>query len=114
MLPYSKYIKNLYLIIHTRMNIKFKLHYGLSYVTLEYAALRSQDLTSLDCLMLGHMKNGVKYSDLCPGLDSPCGFQEVEAPRISKQSAHEGGWGWQPYAAAAFAPPENILDTHFC
>jgi hypothetical protein len=25
------------------------------------------------------------------GMDRPLGFQEVEAPRISRQSAHEGG-----------------------
>jgi hypothetical protein len=31
------------------------------------------------------------YIHPCTGLDRPLGFQEVEVPRISRQSAHEGG-----------------------
>jgi hypothetical protein len=64
-------MKNLYLIIHTRMNINFELRYGFSYVTLECVVTRSQDLISLDYFVLGHTKNTVKYSDLCTGLDRP-------------------------------------------
>jgi hypothetical protein len=30
------------------------------------------------------------------GLDRPLGFQEVETPRISRQSAHEGGKAVSP------------------
>ena len=31
------------------------------------------------------------------GLNTPLGLQKVKAPRISRQSAHEGGKGCQPY-----------------
>jgi len=46
------------------------------------------------------------YSYPIPGLDKPSGLQEVEAPRISRQSAHEG---CQPYAPAAFNPPPQEI-----
>jgi hypothetical protein len=37
-----------------------------------------------------------RYSNPIAGLDRPLGFQEVEAPRISRQSAHEGGKVFSP------------------
>ena len=47
------------------------------------------------------------------GLDGPLVFQDFEAPRISRKSAHEGGkivrLTYQPTL-----PPGNIPDTHFC
>jgi hypothetical protein len=42
-------------------------------------------------------------------LDRPIGFQEVEAPRISRQSAHEGGKVVSPTHRAAFTPQEIFL-----
>jgi hypothetical protein len=42
------------------------------------------------------------------GLGRPVGFQEVEAPRISRHAAHEGG-KVQPYGPAAFTPQEISL-----
>jgi hypothetical protein len=47
------------------------------------------------------------------GLDRPLGFQEVEASRISRQSAHEGG----KVVSATHRPPlppGKIPDTRFC
>jgi len=46
------------------------------------------------------------------GLDRPLGLQEVEAPRISRHSAHEGGkvvshMHWSPL------PPGDFPGTHF-
>jgi hypothetical protein len=46
-------------------------------------------------------------------MDRPSGLQEVEAPRISKQSAREPGkvvsrTHWPPL------PPGDIPGTHFC
>jgi len=46
-------------------------------------------------------------SKTIPG--QPWGFQEVEAPRISRQSAHEGDKVCQPYAPAAFTPILLVL-----
>ena len=43
------------------------------------------------------------------GLDRSLGLQEVEAPRISRQSAHEGGKVYQSYAPAALTPQEILL-----
>jgi hypothetical protein len=43
----------------------------------------------------------------------PMGFQEVEVPRISRQSAHEGGRVVSP-THRPFLPPGKIPDTHFC
>ena len=46
-------------------------------------------------VMFAHLQCGHApvWSKSCPitGLDKPLGLQEVEAPRISRQSAHEGG-----------------------
>ena len=47
------------------------------------------------------------------GLDRPRGFQEDEAPRISRQSAHEGVKVVSP-THRPHLPPENIPGTHFC
>jgi len=46
------------------------------------------------------------------GLDRPLGLQEVEAPKISRQSAHKGGKAvshthWLPL------PPGDLPGTHF-
>jgi len=45
-----------------------------------------------------------KLSYPTAGLDTPLGLQELEAPKPTRQSAHEGGKGWQLYAPAAFTP----------
>jgi len=51
-----------------------------------------------------------RHSNPCTGLDRPWGLQEVEAPRISKQSA--------PTVVSPThrppLPPGNIPGTHFC
>jgi hypothetical protein len=45
----------------------------------------------------------------------PLGLHEVEAPRISKQSAQYGGKVVSPtHRPAAFTLPEDIAGTHFC
>jgi hypothetical protein len=46
------------------------------------------------------------------GLDRPLGLQEVEAPRISKQSAQEGGKVVSPTHRPSL-PPGRIPGTHF-
>jgi len=43
------------------------------------------------------------------GLDTSLGLREAEAPKPARQSAHEGGKGWQLYAPAAFIPQEIFL-----
>jgi hypothetical protein len=40
----------------------------------------------------------------------PLGLQQVEAPRISKQSAHEGG---KAVTTGHIYPPGDIPATHF-
>jgi hypothetical protein len=47
-------------------------------------------------------------------LDRPLGFQEVEAHRFSRQSAHEGGKVVSPTHRPPFYPPGKIPGTHFC
>jgi hypothetical protein len=41
----------------------------------------------------------------------PIRLWEVEAPIFSRQSAHRGQWGCQPYTLAAL---RKIPGTHFC
>jgi hypothetical protein len=50
------------------------------------------------------------------GLNRPLGPQEVEAPRISKQSAHESGKAISPTPRPPLPPPppEKFPGTHFC
>jgi len=47
------------------------------------------------------------------GLDRPFGLQMVEAPRISRKSAPEGG---KVYSCThqLLLTPRNIPNTHFC
>jgi hypothetical protein len=47
------------------------------------------------------------------GLDRPLGFQEAEAPRMSRQSAHEGGKVVSPTHRPSLTPGK-IPGTHFC
>jgi hypothetical protein len=46
-------------------------------------------------------------------LERPLGFQEVETPRIYRQSAHEGGKVVSPTQRPSL-PPGRISGTHFC
>ena len=46
------------------------------------------------------------------GLDSPLGFEEFEAPWISKPAAREGGKVSPTHRPRL--PPRNFLGTHFC
>jgi hypothetical protein len=46
------------------------------------------------------------------GLDRSLGFQQVEAPRISRQSAHDGGKVVSPMHRLSL-PPGKIPGTHF-
>jgi hypothetical protein len=60
-----------------------------------------------------------KYEDLYSqsypirALDRPAKLQVVEAPRISKQSAHEGGKVVSPTHRPPLTPSKTP-DTHFC
>jgi hypothetical protein len=46
-------------------------------------------------------------------LDRPLGNQEVEIPRIPKQSGHESGKAVSPRTGHLYSPG-NILGTAFC
>jgi hypothetical protein len=46
-------------------------------------------------------------------LDTPLGLQEVEAPRISRQTVHEGGTIVSCTQLPPL-PPEDTPGTHFC
>ena len=48
-----------------------------------------------------------------PDLDRPLGLKEVEAPRISRQSAHEGGKAISPRHRPPLHPRDNH-GSHFC
>jgi hypothetical protein len=52
---------------------------------------------------------------MCPlrGLGRPLGLQEVEAPKISRKSAHGDGKVVTPPQRPPL-PPGDIPDTHFC
>jgi hypothetical protein len=50
----------------------------------------------------------IAISYLCTGLDRPLGLQEVEAPRISRQSAQEGNNVVSPRHRPL------LTGTHFC
>jgi hypothetical protein len=54
---------------------------------------------------------GVKYP--CNGPWRPIGLWDIEAPTVSRKSAHSCWWGCQPYAQAALYP-RMIPGTHFC
>ena len=55
-------------------------------------------------------KTQVKTKQTCTGLGSPWGFQEFEAPRISKHSAHEGGAFVSPTHRPLLPPaPQEIF-----
>jgi hypothetical protein len=53
------------------------------------------------------------YSCLITGLDSPLGLQEVEVPRISRQSEHECDKVVRSTHRLPL-PPGDIPGTHFC
>jgi len=46
------------------------------------------------------------YRNPYTGLETPLGLQEIEVPRISRQSVHECGKVVSSYALAAFTPQE--------
>ena len=48
-----------------------------------------------------------------PGLNRPLELKEVEAPRISRQSAHEGGKAISP-THWPLLPPRDNHGSHFC
>jgi hypothetical protein len=48
----------------------------------------------------------------CTDVHWPLGLQEVEVPRISRQSAHEGGMAVRPTHRPPW-PPWGISTTHF-
>jgi len=54
-----------------------------------------------------------RQSNPITGLDRPLGFQEVEVPRISRQSAHEDGKVVSPTHRPPL-PPGDIPGTRFC
>jgi hypothetical protein len=51
-------------------------------------------------------------SNSCTGLDRPWGFHEVEAPGMSRKSAHENGKFVSPTNRLPL-PPGNISVTNF-
>jgi len=51
-------------------------------------------------------------SSPCTGMDIPLGFQEAEAPRISRQPAHEGD-KYVSYTQRPPLPLGDIPGTHF-
>jgi hypothetical protein len=57
----------------------------------------------------------IKTKLSCPVtfLDRPLGFQNVEDPRIYRQSAHQGGKVDSPTHRPSW-PPGRIPSTHFC
>jgi hypothetical protein len=55
----------------------------------------------------------IKLSYLITGLDRPLGLQKVEASRISRQSAHEGGKVVSPCTSCLY-PLGDTLGTNFC
>jgi hypothetical protein len=55
-----------------------------------------------------------RQSNSITGLDRPLGFQEVEATRISRQSAHEGGKDVSTKHRPPFTPRGNIPPTQIC
>jgi hypothetical protein len=59
----------------------------------------------------GHVKKGKAIP--LQALGRLLGFQEVEAPRISRQSALEGGMVVSPTHRPSL-PPGRIPGTHFC
>jgi len=52
------------------------------------------------------------FSYPCTGLDRPFGLQEIEAPIISRKSAHEGGKDVDPMHRPPLTPGE-APGTHF-
>jgi hypothetical protein len=64
--------------------------------------------------------SGIRLSYTCTGLDRPWGLQEVEAPRSSRQSAHEGYNNWSVVArlstlrTGGLYSQEIFPGTHFC
>jgi len=68
----------------------------------------STEITPLTRINVGRKRQKVKEF-----LDRFCSFQEVEAPRISKQSAHEVCNVVSPTHQPPL-PQGNIPGTHFC
>ena len=69
-----------------------------------------------ECLLLISVPGTIPvklWSYAIIGLDRPLGLQKVEAPRISRQSAHGGNNVVSPMHRPPL-PPVDILDTHFC
>jgi len=54
-----------------------------------------------------------KYAYTHTDLDKHLGFQDAEAPGISRQSAHEGGKVFSPTHRLPL-PPGDMLGTHVC
>jgi hypothetical protein len=58
-------------------------------------------------------KISVKKSNLYTGLYRPLGLQKVEAPKMSRKSAHEGGMVVS-HTHRPPLPPGDIPGAHFC
>ena len=56
---------------------------------------------------------GKKYNSHCTVLERHMRVQEVETPRISRQSAHDGAKVHNPIHRPSL-PPGKIPSTHFC
>jgi hypothetical protein len=64
-------------------------------------------------LKIDLIKGFCKGKVIPTGLDRPRGFQEVEASRFLRQSAHESGKVVRPTHRPSLTPG-NIPGTHFC
>jgi len=61
----------------------------------------------LHCIGLHTLPGKVKVSSPITGLDRPCGFQEVEAPRFQDNR-------YMKVVRLSALLPGNIPGTHFC
>ena len=59
--------------------------------SIPYFVSASTEITNKVRLCPFYLYNQYRYSHPITGLDGPLGLQEVEVPRISRQSTHEGG-----------------------
>ena len=115
MLPYSKDIKNLYLIIHTRININFELCYGCSEVTLRYITLfrdhKISRLLTAPCWVTWSTDWSTAIS--VHAWTGPEGSSRTRLPEFLN-NRHMKVVGLTAPRSGRLCPPGNILDTHFC
>jgi hypothetical protein len=91
-----------YMNVGTRLKTQFRCRLRCGFFPLQTSLVACSKVTVLNewpvehvnYILLLHgvlMLMSLLHSDPIAGLDKPLGFQEVEAPRSSRHSAHEGG-----------------------